>query len=81
MSLEHSPARDGRHTKLAMTINEFCASHSIARSMFYKLKRQGLAPRIMAVGIKQLITAESAAEWRAIREAATNPTISENSPA
>jgi predicted DNA-binding transcriptional regulator AlpA len=69
--LEHSPARSGNHPslKLAMTIDEFCALHSLSRAMLYKLERQGLAPQTMNVGVKRLISQEAAAKWRAAREA------------
>ena len=54
----------------AYTIAEFCLSHRIAVSMYYKLKTQGLGPREMAVGSRRLISQEAAAEWRKAREAA-----------
>ena len=69
MSLEHSPARQGR---AAFTIAEFCEAHRISRSKFYQLLNEGAAPRLMKVGTKVLITTESAARWRADREAASN---------
>jgi hypothetical protein len=48
----------------ALTISEFCQAHGISRGFFYKLKQQGLAPRITALGAKTLIMDEDGAEWR-----------------
>jgi hypothetical protein len=66
MSLEHSP---GRHIA-AYSISGFCDAHSISRSKFYDLMRQGLGPRLMDVDGAKRITAEAAADWRREREAA-----------
>ena len=54
----------------ASSIDEFCAAHGISRAMFYKIQKQGRGPRIMAVGTRQLISDEAAAEWRRQMEAA-----------
>jgi predicted DNA-binding transcriptional regulator AlpA len=56
---------------LALSIQQFCKAHSISEDFFYKLKRQGQAPRLMRVGSRTLISIESAAEWRREREAAS----------
>jgi predicted DNA-binding transcriptional regulator AlpA len=56
---------------LALSIRQFCQAHSISEDFFYKLKRQGEAPRLMKVGARTLISMEAAAEWRRDREAAT----------
>jgi predicted DNA-binding transcriptional regulator AlpA len=58
----------GPPDELVFTINEFCAAHKISRSQLYKLWKQGRGPRTKHVGSKVLITAESAAEWRAADE-------------
>ena len=57
---------------LAFSIQSFCKAHSISRAMFYKLLNQGKAPRLFRVGIKPMISIESAAEWRARMEAESN---------
>jgi hypothetical protein len=57
MSTEHTPA--------AFTITEFCQAHRISRSMLYKLWSAGTGPRVKNIGVKKIITAEAAAEWRA----------------
>jgi predicted DNA-binding transcriptional regulator AlpA len=54
--------------RLALSIREFCQAHGISEAFFYKLKKQGEGPREMKVGARTLITFESAAEWRRMRE-------------
>ena len=46
------------------TVTQFCRTHHISRSMFYKLLQQGQGPRLMAVGRRRLISNEAAADWR-----------------
>jgi len=53
----------------AESVADFCRSHAISRSLFYKLAREGKAPRIMKVGRRTLITTEAAQEWRQEMEA------------
>jgi len=57
----------------AFTIDEFCATHRLSPSMYWKLRAAGRGPREMRVGTRRMISAESAAAWRrkAEREAAT----------
>jgi hypothetical protein len=38
------------------------------------LRKQGLAPRVMKLGVRTLIAVEEAARWRAERTAESNPT-------
>jgi predicted DNA-binding transcriptional regulator AlpA len=54
--------------RLALSIPEFCKAHGISEGLFYKLKKQGEGPREMKVGVRTLISFESAAEWRRSRE-------------
>jgi predicted DNA-binding transcriptional regulator AlpA len=54
--------------RLALNIPEFCEAHRISEAFYYKLKKQGKGPREMEVGVRKLITLESAAEWRRERE-------------
>jgi hypothetical protein len=53
------------------TIKKFCERYEIAPSFFFKLQRQGKAPRTLRVGSKVLITSQAAADWIAAREAET----------
>ena len=56
---------------LALSIRQFCKAYNISEDFFYKLKRQGQAPRLMKVGARTLISMEAADEWRIEREGAT----------
>ena len=58
-------------SKAAYSVAEFCAAHGISRATFYNLLKAGLGPRIMKLGSRTLISAEAAAEWRQLMEAAT----------
>jgi hypothetical protein len=46
------------------SVKQFCASHRISRSFFYKLVGDGRGPRITRIGTRTLISAEAAAAWR-----------------
>jgi hypothetical protein len=48
----------------AMTVDQFCAAHSISRSKFYEFIRLGKGPQCFFVGIQRRISAESATQWR-----------------
>lgn len=50
--------------KLSFSIEEFCVAHDISRATFYNLRKRDLAPRVMKVGKRTLISAESITEWR-----------------
>lgn len=50
--------------KFAYSIKEFCYHHDISRSKFYDLLKNGLAPKMMQIGRRRLISAEAAKEWR-----------------
>jgi hypothetical protein len=54
----------------AYSLQEFCDRHRISLQLFYKLVTQGLAPQTFRVGTRVLVSKESAARWRAEREAA-----------
>jgi predicted DNA-binding transcriptional regulator AlpA len=50
----------------AYTVSQFCEAHGISRALFYLLlKDKNRAPAIMRAGRRVLISAESAAAWRA----------------
>jgi len=42
----------------------FCEANKISRALFYNLVKEGNGPRLMKVGRRTLITAESVREWR-----------------
>ena len=50
--------------KFAYSIKEFCFQHDISRSKFYDLLKNDLAPKMMQVGRRRLISVEAAKEWR-----------------
>lgn len=54
----------------ALSIDEFCARHRISRTLYYKLKSEGLMPATFKLGTRVLISREAAAAWRRAREAA-----------
>jgi hypothetical protein len=56
--------------KGAYTIREFAEAHGLSESMFFKLQKQGLAPAVMAVGSRPLVSTEAAEKWRREREEA-----------
>jgi len=53
-------------------IKSFCETHKISRSFLYRLIGEGRGPRLMKLGRRTLISAESAAEWRAQMEETTH---------
>lgn len=66
---EAAPMAAPAAPRAAMTIEEFCeASGGISKSYFHKLVNEGSGPRLMKVGRRTFVTAESAAEWRRAQE-------------
>ena len=57
-------------TVQSQSVDEFCQTNGISQSFFYKLAKQGKAPRIMKVGRRTLISAQAAEEWRKEMEVA-----------
>jgi predicted DNA-binding transcriptional regulator AlpA len=51
-----------------LSIAEFCAANGIGKTTFFKLRRNGKAPRVMPIGSRVLISVEAAADWRRARE-------------
>lgn len=50
--------------KKSFSIEHFCVAHGISRATFYNLVKRQLAPRLMKVGKRTLVSIEAAAEWR-----------------
>ena len=71
-SINSSITRLSLAEKLAYSITEFCALHGISRGHYYALRKAGLGPNEMDAVGRRLISRESAAAWRAQREAAAN---------
>lgn len=62
--------------KKAYSVDEFCKGHGLGRATFYQLlKDRERAPRIIKLGTRTLISAESAAEWRARMERLTEEAL------
>ena len=55
-------------TPKAYSIKDFCEAHGISRNLFYNLRKQGLAPKLIQLGKRRLISEEAAAEWRRTME-------------
>src|SRR5262249_41669499 len=55
----------------AYSISSCCVAHDLSESMFHKMREKVIGPREMRVGARVFVTFESAAAWRAEREAAT----------
>ena len=70
-----SPIR-GPPTAL-FSIKSFCIAHDISEGFYFKLREQGQGPQEMRLGARVFITFESAARWRAEREAATTTIAAE----
>lgn len=67
MTNEKAP-RNGSVPQQAFSIAQFCRDHGISRGMYYLLRKRQLAPATMKLGRRSLISAESAARWRAAME-------------
>ena len=52
-----------------MTVNEWCHRRGYSRATFYRLRKQGKAPRVIGKDKAQRITVKADAEWEAAREA------------
>lgn len=69
--LERHPAQGHRDRlrNASFTVDEWCQHRRISRGLFYKMCKQGIAPRTHMAGVRRLISAEADAEWLAQREA------------
>ena len=56
----------------AQDIKTFCKNYGISTSMFYKLRRQGKAPKSMLIGKRRLITSEAIVAWQKQMEDASS---------
>lgn len=53
----------------AFSIKQFCEFHNLPQSTFFKLQKEGKAPKSFKAGRRRLISEEAAAEWRREMEA------------
>jgi predicted DNA-binding transcriptional regulator AlpA len=56
----------------AMSIKQFCQRYGISESFFYKMQREGKAPRTFKFGGRKMITVQAAADWVRARENESN---------
>lgn len=49
--------------RILYTISDFCRVAGISRSHFYKLLREGVAPRTVKLGRRRLIPVDGLGEW------------------
>ena len=49
--------------KSAFSVNQFCEAYGLSRSSFYRMLREGLAPAIIRVGRRVLVSIEAARDW------------------
>jgi hypothetical protein len=55
----------------AFTIKEFCRTHRLSVSTYYKIQKFGFGPREKRIDSHVIITQEAAAEWRAGQDIST----------
>lgn len=56
-------------TKDFYSISQFCEAVGFSRGTFYNLAKIGKAPRVMRIGRRVVISAESVEQWRRATEA------------
>jgi len=57
-----------REVSTDRSIKGFCLRQNISRTHFYKLRRDGKAPRMAHVGGRRMITPQAEREWEIARE-------------
>ena len=55
----------------AYTIRQFCDAHGICRATFHNWRKQNLAPSVMRIGGRVLITHDSVLDWQRRMQAQT----------
>jgi ACT domain-containing protein len=51
------------HERDGQSIAEFCTSIGISRSLFYKLRKRGIGPRVLSIGSRRIITRTAKADF------------------
>lgn len=57
----------------AFTIEEFCERFRISKVTYWRMQRNGTAPRELRIGRKVVITAEASQEWVSAMESGARP--------
>jgi excisionase family DNA binding protein len=60
----------------SLSIEEFCDLEGISRSFFYKMEKQGVAPRSYYLGRNRRISYEDRLAWQQAKIAEANPLVS-----
>ena len=55
----------------AYTIQQFCDTHNLAVSTFFKIQKEGKGPRVYKAGRRVYISVEAASDWRKRMESET----------
>lgn len=63
------------------SIPSFCQNNNISESLYFSLKRRGLAPRETVLAGRIVISPEAEADWRREREAETQAERARNATA
>lgn len=50
----------------ALSVEKFCELHDISVSFFYKLKKQGKAPKTLQIGARRIITPDAVKDWQSL---------------
>ena len=53
----------------AYNVDLFCKTHNISKVTFYRLKKEGSAPKMYYIGRRPYISREAATNWRREMEA------------
>src|SRR5215831_8889860 len=62
-STKSQPIRGPPVERAAYTVKEFCAAYRISEDMFWKMRRNGWAPKLMKVGTRVLVSIAAAEQW------------------
>jgi hypothetical protein len=69
LATARGPPRPPPEERTCYSIPAWCRRNSTSRATFYRWKKLGLAPRVIRVGGKSLITQEDDLAWREARMA------------
>ena len=64
------------HSRLVLTVKEFCTQMGIGKTLYYKAQKMGEGPALIRVGGRVLIAQDTALAWLRSRETQVKPTKS-----
>jgi len=50
--------------RMAFSVRDFCTTHGLSQSFFYKLQNLGQGPQVFRFGRRTFVSVEAAAVWR-----------------